>query len=520
MIKILILVGLLAQSFMGFSQNTHKKDAQFELTLVDTAHTTNNTVTVTAYKLNSHHFVYAAGDGGYLDAFQLHENGRLTSIESYELNKGKGPGRGIVAAQISDNHYLFVGNKGGNAVEIFRIQNDGKLKRVFLLEDNEETYLGTVITLQVVHMKQASYLFVGGLEQTPGLSCFRIESDGKLNHVQSMKDDDKIHTDGIIGMYVHKINGKTFLFTGGFQDNGISSFRVYQDGHFENINNIADNTTDRYLTGAYPVNGVTLGDNHYVIVGHRHHKYYKRINFIKKKDFVYHGDGVSVFKVNSDGELIPHDILINDEITKLAGQTRIEVLKINESEAYVAVGTRDDQSIQLCKLNKDGKLSPISFLSTGFPIYYGMASKKIGNDYFFLAGSVDNKVKKLFSYKIGDKSNQPVNLKKVLRHVVSINYKDDITEEQLNEAIRDFTNIKGKIPEIISFEWGLNNSTEGHSKGFTHGFILTFKDETSRDTYLNHPEHLLLVERVKPLIEDLFVIDFWVENSLAEKSIP
>jgi len=520
MIKQIILIGLLVQTSVVFSQTTSKKDAQFELILVDSANTTNNTVTATAYKLNNQHFVYAAGDGGYLDAFQLHENGALTLIENYELNKGKGPGRGIVADNISGNHYLFVGNKGGNAVEVFRINQDGRLKRVFILHDNEETHLGTVITLQVVHMKQSSYLFVGGLEQTPGLSCFKIESDGKLAHVQSMKDDDKIHTDGIIGMYVHKINGKTFLFTGGFQDNGISSFRVHQDGHFENINNIADNTTDRYLTGAYPVNGVTLGENHYVIVGHRHHKYYKRIDFIKKKDFVFHGDGVSVFKVNSVGALIPHDVLVNDALTKLAGQTRIEVLKVSESEAFFAVGTRDDQSIQLCKLNKDGKLSPISSLNTGFPIYYGMASKKIGNEYFFLAGAVDQKVKKLFSYKVDYISSQTDIPKKVLRHVVSINYKDDIPEDQVNEAILDFTNLKTKIPEIISFEWGLNNSTEGHSKGFTHGFILTFKDEASRDIYLNHQEHLLLVERVKPIIEDLFVIDFWVDKDSVPKSIP
>lgn len=197
-------------------------------------------------------------------------------------------------------------------------------------------------------------------------------------------------------MYSHKINGKTFLFTGGFQDNGISSFEVFNNGKFKNINNIADNTTNRYLTGAYPVNGVTLGDNHYVVVGHRHHKYYKRGNFIKKKDFIFHGDGVSVFKVNAAGELIPHSVLVNDATTKLAGQTRIEILKIDDSEALVAVGTRDDNSIQLCKLNANGVLKPSGVLNTNYPIYYGLASIKINKNFFFLSGSVDPKVKKDF----------------------------------------------------------------------------------------------------------------------------
>jgi 6-phosphogluconolactonase (cycloisomerase 2 family) len=166
-------------------------------------------------------------------------------------------------------------------------------------------------------MQKASYLFIGGLEETPGLSSFKIQPDGKLTHVQSMADDDKIFTDGIIGMYTHKIKGKTFLYTGGFQDNGVSSFRVYENGSFKNINNIGDNTTDRYLTGAYPVTGVNLGENYYVIVGHRHHKYYERNGFIKNTDFVYHGDGVSVFKINRKGALVPHFVLKDDDTTVL-----------------------------------------------------------------------------------------------------------------------------------------------------------------------------------------------------------
>ena len=149
-----------------------------------------------------------------------------------------------------------------------------------------------------------------------------------------------------------------------------------------------------------------------------------------------------------------------------------------------------------------------------------MASMQIGNEYFFLAGSVDQKLKKLFSYKGSPQQSQLDNPKKVLRHVVSINYKDDISKKQLDTAIRDFTDLQEKIPEIIGFEWGLNNSTEGKSKGFTHCFILTFKDEIARDTYLHHQEHLLLVERVKPVIEDVLVIDFWADMPSKEKSIP
>ena len=376
--------------------------------------TGNNTVSVTSYEKEGAHFVYAGGVGN-IDVYSLNEKGELTPISNHELYKKEGPARGMIADNINGTDFLFVANKHGNVIETFKISNNGSLERVSLVEDTDETHLGTAITLEVIHMKKTSYLFIGGLEETPGLSSFKIHDDGKLTHVQSMKDDETIHTDGIIGMFTHTINGKTFLYTSGFQDNGVSSFRVYENGTFKNVNNISDNTTDRYLTGAYPVTGVTLGDNNYVIIGHRHHKYYKRGGFIKRPDFVYHGDGVSVFKVNKKGALIPHFILKDDETTKLQGQTRIEVVSTDTNRAVLAVGTRDDASIQLLRLNNEGVLSPINYLETGFSIYYGLRSHKIGDDNFLIAGSFRFDLKKIASYKVAPKINREG---KVLRHMV------------------------------------------------------------------------------------------------------
>lgn len=512
--KKIIVLGLLLCVCMGYSQI--QKNVETSLLKIDSKRTKNNTVTAVTYKKGNTHYVYSGGDGAFIDAFNMNDKGVLSSVGVYELYNKKGPARGLVADKIEDEDYLFVGNKGANAVEVFKIEENGGLKRVFILNDTEKTHIGVVITLKVIHMNKSSYLFVGGLERkTPGLSCFKIHANGKLTHVQSMRDTDEIHTDGIIGMYAHKIKGKTFLFTGGFQDNGVSSFRVNDNGHFKNVNNISDNKVDRYLTGAYPVDGVTLGDNHYVIVGHRHHKYYKRgTGWIKKTDFVYHGDAVSVFKVSKKGVLIPHSVLVNNEQTRLRGQTRIEILQVNDEEAVVAIATRDDESIQLCSLNKEGILKPTGALLTGYPIYYGMASEKIGENLFFLAGSVGFDLKKIYSYQVNFK-NKPVETK-VLRHVVNFKYKETVTPVQIKEAVQCFIDLKHKIPEIIDFEWGINESKEGHSKGFTHCFIATFKNEKTRDVYLNHKEHLALVAKVGSLLEDVLVVDYWNKTTLKE----
>lgn len=358
-----------------------------------------NTVSITSYKKNGTQYVYVGGFGD-VDVFSLDKDGNLDFVEAQELYKIKGPARGMVADKIKDNDFLFVANKFGDAIEVFEIQNNGALEQVFMIHDTEDIHIGIGITLQVVHIKDASYLFAGGLEENPGLSCFKIHGDGKLTHVQSMKDNEQIHTDGIIGMFVHVINDKTFLFTGGFQDNGISSFRVDDDGTFKHVNSISDNTTDRYLTGAYPLSGVTLGNNHYVVVGHRHHKYYTRKGFIKNPDFMYHGDAVSVFKVNKKGKLIPHSVFKDDDGTKLQGQTRIELVSATKNEAIFALGMRDDTSIQLLELNKKGALRPLNYIDTGYSIYYALRSLSIDNSNFLVAGSNEMDFKKVVVYKI------------------------------------------------------------------------------------------------------------------------
>lgn len=467
-----------------------------------------NTVSVTSYEKDGSHYVYAGGVGN-VDVYRLDKNGVLTPISNHELHKQKGPARGMVADNIGGTDFLFVANKHGNVIETFKILDNGSIERVALVEDTDETHLGTAITLEVIHMKNASYLFIGGLEETPGLSSFKIHDDGKLTHVMSMKDNDKIHTDGIIGMFTHRVKGKTFLYTSGFQDNGVSSFRVYDNGKFKNINNISDNTTDRYLTGAYPVTGVTLGKSKYVVVGHRHHKYYKRGGFIKRPDFVYHGDGVSVFKVNNKGALIPHFVLKDDETTKLQGQTRIEVVSTDNNEAVLAVGTRDDASIQLLKLNEQGILSPINYLETGFSIYYGLRSHKIENTNFLIAGSFRFDFGKIVSYKVSPKIDRG---NKVIKHIVHLKYKDEATKEQVDEAVQAFVDLQNKIPAIANFQWGVNDSTEKHDKGLTHSFVITFKDEHAREQYLFHEAHLGLINKYAQFFADAVVMDYWTEE--------
>ncbi|WP_109832690.1 Dabb family protein [Reichenbachiella versicolor] len=102
--------------------------------------------------------------------------------------------------------------------------------------------------------------------------------------------------------------------------------------------------------------------------------------------------------------------------------------------------------------------------------------------------------------------------KPVLRHVVAFTFKQEITPERQEQAIKDFMALKDQVPGIISFEGGKDVSVEGFTKDLTHCFTVTFKDKESRDNYIPHPAHLALVDKNKPLMTDLLVLDYWGEE--------
>jgi hypothetical protein len=101
-----------------------------------------------------------------------------------------------------------------------------------------------------------------------------------------------------------------------------------------------------------------------------------------------------------------------------------------------------------------------------------------------------------------------------VKHVVIFKYKASATSAQIEEVTAAFKGLKTKIPGIVSFEYGTNNSPENLNKGFTHAYLLTFKDAAARDAYLPHPEHKKFGELLGRLgiLEEPFVVDFQVNE--------
>ncbi|MDB6171289.1 MAG: Dabb family protein [Chthoniobacteraceae bacterium] len=95
-----------------------------------------------------------------------------------------------------------------------------------------------------------------------------------------------------------------------------------------------------------------------------------------------------------------------------------------------------------------------------------------------------------------------------IRHVVHFRFKPGADQAQVQKVVEEFAALRTKIPLIESLEYGTNISPEGLDQGFTHCWIVSFKNAADRDAYLVHPDHKAFASGLKPVLDAALVVDF------------
>lgn len=99
-----------------------------------------------------------------------------------------------------------------------------------------------------------------------------------------------------------------------------------------------------------------------------------------------------------------------------------------------------------------------------------------------------------------------------LRHVVMFQFKDGTSAGDLKAIETKFASLPGDIPTVTAFEWGTNNSPEGLADGYSHCFLVTFKNESGREVYAPHPSHKEFGTIVRPHVEKVLVVDYFAKE--------
>lgn len=97
----------------------------------------------------------------------------------------------------------------------------------------------------------------------------------------------------------------------------------------------------------------------------------------------------------------------------------------------------------------------------------------------------------------------------MIEHIVLLRWKPDAGAAAKAELAAGLAALAGKVPGIVRYAAGAQNSPENKGHGFDWGFTMTFTDAAARDAYLPHPEHQRVVaEALAPIMQDALVFDF------------
>ncbi len=95
-----------------------------------------------------------------------------------------------------------------------------------------------------------------------------------------------------------------------------------------------------------------------------------------------------------------------------------------------------------------------------------------------------------------------------VRHIVMFDF-SKLSEEIVNHLITGFEALKA-VPEVLEFEWGIENNAEDSALGFTHCFILTFENFNARTRYLNSSQHRQYEKEVMQYRNKVLVFDYCI----------
>ncbi len=94
----------------------------------------------------------------------------------------------------------------------------------------------------------------------------------------------------------------------------------------------------------------------------------------------------------------------------------------------------------------------------------------------------------------------------MIKHIVMWKFKDEVAKSAKLEMKRRLESLKGVVPSLVDIEIGLNCIQSPAAKDMV--LYSEFASIEDLAAYANHPEHLKVVEFVKPLVCERHVVDY------------
>lgn len=96
----------------------------------------------------------------------------------------------------------------------------------------------------------------------------------------------------------------------------------------------------------------------------------------------------------------------------------------------------------------------------------------------------------------------------MIKHVVFMKFKASVTDKDIDELENAMARLPGRIQEIKEYQFGRDVVRSERSCDFALVSALENLDALKR--YQSHPDHLLVLAKVKEMCETILIVDFKV----------
>ncbi len=97
----------------------------------------------------------------------------------------------------------------------------------------------------------------------------------------------------------------------------------------------------------------------------------------------------------------------------------------------------------------------------------------------------------------------------MIKHVVFLKFKPSTTKDQIELLRKGFEALPGLIPEIRSYEFGLD--VVRSERSFDYGLVSAFDDLDSLQRYSANPEHQKVLKHIREISDSIKSVDFEVK---------
>ena len=290
---------------------------------------------------------------------------------------------GIATAEVGGNGFLVAAGFSDNGLSTFQIEDDGSLVNrdnatyFSLLGGRAELIGATGVT--TVEVGGSVYVYVSGFLDD-GITGYRLGDDGSLSHIINVTDGGNFHLKQAKGITTGKVGDKAYLFVTGYADDGVNVLGIRDNGWLDNIHNVKDDA-ELELDGASAVATAEVAGKTFLFVAG------------------YFDDGVSVFEVASGGRLTNVHNLSDEGGLELNGAEGLAVAEV-DGTTFLFVTGRDDSGFSAFIVENSGQLVNVANVSyslnslgSGLELLgaSGITAAQVdGKTYVLVSGVLDN----------------------------------------------------------------------------------------------------------------------------------